>query len=67
MHAPSDPTFKGTPLIEAALGKLQDRFAFDYRRVQGLAHADALQLYRTWVALTMIVCDPAVSALVVQE
>ncbi len=46
VHAPSDPTFKGTPLIEAALGKLQDRFAFDYRRVQGLAHADALQLYR---------------------
>jgi hypothetical protein len=47
LHAPSDPTVKGTALIEAALGELADRFDFEYVAVRNRPHDEAMRLYRT--------------------
>lgn len=47
VHAPSDGAIKGTPLILDALEQLRDRFDFDLVLVQGKAHAEAMELYRS--------------------
>ena len=46
LHAPSNRAIKGSDMIEAALERLSARFDFDYRPVTGLAHRDAMELYR---------------------
>lgn len=46
LHAPSNPSIKGTHEIEAALDELRAEFSFDYVRVEGLAHEQAMRLYR---------------------
>ena len=46
LHAPSDPTIKGTALIEAALSELREQFEFDYVAVKGVPHAEAMALYQ---------------------
>jgi glycosyltransferase involved in cell wall biosynthesis len=45
VHAPTSPSIKGTPIIEEALGRLGDRYDFEYRRVIGLPHEEALKVY----------------------
>lgn len=47
VHAPTDRGIKGSNLIEAALDQLAGRFAFDYRTVTGLPHAEAMKLYKS--------------------
>jgi hypothetical protein len=46
LHAPSDPSIKGTAEIETALDVLHQEFDFDYRVVKGLPHKEAMQLYK---------------------
>lgn len=46
LHAPSDPTVKGTALIEAALAELTGEFDFEYSAVRNRPHHEAMQLYR---------------------
>lgn len=46
LHAPSDPTIKGTALITEALQALRSEFDFDLRLVQGIPHEQAMALYR---------------------
>ncbi|CAM3644320.1 glycosyltransferase [Marinicrinis lubricantis] len=47
IHAPTQPSFKGTAFIEAALTHLKQKgIAFEYKRIEYLSNAEALQLYR---------------------
>jgi hypothetical protein len=45
LHAPSDPSIKGTSLIEASLKALQKEYAFQYVAVRGETHERAMALY----------------------
>jgi len=47
VHAPSNGGIKGTPMILAALQRLQARFDFELITVENTPHAAALQIYRT--------------------
>lgn len=47
VHAPSDPAAKGTKYVLAAVEQLKSEgLKFEFRLVQGMAHADAIALYR---------------------
>jgi hypothetical protein len=46
VHAPSDPGIKGSKLIIEAVERLKKRHAIDFILVQGLRHAEALEIYR---------------------
>jgi hypothetical protein len=46
LHAPSDPSIKGTATIEAALKTLRKDYAFEYLAVRGETHERAMALYR---------------------
>jgi hypothetical protein len=46
LHAPSDPSIKGTAAITEALQALQSEFDFELRLVHGLPHEEAMALYR---------------------
>ena len=46
IHAPTQPSFKGTAEIESTLARLkQDGFQFDYRRIEHMSHAEAMSYY----------------------
>lgn len=48
IHAPTQPTFKGTATIEAVLDQLRAAgFHFEYKRIEKMSHKEALQLYQT--------------------
>lgn len=48
MHAPSQQAFKGTAHIERAVESLKRKgLEFDYIRVSGMAHEEAMELYKT--------------------
>lgn len=42
LHAPSDPRYKGTAIVEAALASVRNRRSLEFRLVTGMAH-DLLQ------------------------
>jgi hypothetical protein len=46
VHAPSRAAMKGTALIEPMLHALHDEGSIEYRRLQGLPHADMADAYR---------------------
>lgn len=47
IHAPTQPSFKGTKFVESALNRLKaEGHQFVYRRIEGMSHADALGYYR---------------------
>lgn len=47
VHAPTQPTFKGTAIIEAVLHSLWNMgYTFTYYRIENMSHDEALQLYR---------------------
>lgn len=46
IHAPTNPQFKGTDAIEAAIEKIKKDQPIDYRRVQNMSHQQAAKLYR---------------------
>jgi hypothetical protein len=47
LHAPSDGSIKGTPLILDALERLKGRYDFDLILVEKKTHEEALALYRS--------------------
>ncbi len=47
VHAPTDPIFKGTKYIQEAIKKLSRRYNIDFTLVQGLAHSEAIEIYKT--------------------
>ncbi|PYZ97566.1 hypothetical protein CR205_02930 [Alteribacter lacisalsi] len=46
LHAPTNPKFKGTEFIEAAIENLRNTHDFDYRRIEKMSHAQVIDLYR---------------------
>ncbi|WP_206529761.1 glycosyltransferase family 1 protein [Brevibacillus sp. SYP-B805] len=47
IHAPTQPTFKGTVYVEDAIQRLrQAGFQFDYKRIEFMSNAEALSYYR---------------------
>lgn len=46
LHAPTNPQFKGTKYIEAAIRQLKAKYKFDYRRVEKMNHKMAVRLYQ---------------------
>jgi len=46
LHAPSDPSIKGSDTIIAAVERLKERFPIEFVQVKGLPHAEAVKLYR---------------------
>lgn len=48
MHAPSQQAFKGTVHVERAVENLKRKgLEFDYVKVSGVSHAEAVELYKT--------------------
>jgi hypothetical protein len=47
VHAPSDATIKGTPLILEALNQLRSRYDFELILVEKKTHEEALAIYRS--------------------
>jgi hypothetical protein len=45
LHAPSDDSIKGTPLIEAALEQLRQKHDFEYIPIRRVPHHEATRLY----------------------
>ena len=45
LHAPSDPTIKGSEYIIAAVERLKARYPIDFVLVKGLPHSEAIKLY----------------------
>jgi hypothetical protein len=47
IHAPTQPGFKGTAIIEATLSSLWSQgFVFEYKRIENMGNEQAMQLYR---------------------
>lgn len=47
VHAPTSPMVKGTKFVRSAVAALQSEgLVFEYREISGLAHDEAVQLYR---------------------
>lgn len=46
LHAPTNPDFKGTVAIEAAVRQLQKSYDFEYRRIEKMNHEAAIKLYQ---------------------
>lgn len=46
IHAPTNPAFKGTAYIEAAIARLRQTHTFEYRRIEKMSNREATQLYR---------------------
>jgi glycosyltransferase involved in cell wall biosynthesis len=47
VHAPSDASIKGSRYIIEAVEKLKQRFPIEFVLIQGMPHAEALNLYRS--------------------
>lgn len=46
VHAPTNPEFKGTALIERVIDQLRSQYQFDYQRVERMSNTQAVQLYQ---------------------
>ncbi len=46
VHAPTSPEYKGTKYVIEAVQALQKKYDFDFQLVQGMAHEDAIAVYR---------------------
>lgn len=46
IHAPTNPAFKGTAYIEAAIDRLKGKYDFDYVRIEKMSHQEAAKMYR---------------------
>lgn len=58
LHAPTNPLFKGTAYIEAAIERLKSEgFTFRYERIEHLSNDQALQLYQAAdIVVDQILC-----------
>lgn len=46
LHAPTNPDFKGTEHVEAAIEKLRGSYEFIYRRIEKMNHDEVISLYK---------------------
>jgi hypothetical protein len=46
VHVPSNALIKGTASVLDVVGRLRDRFVFDFRLIEGVTHAAAMDLVR---------------------
>lgn len=46
LHAPTNPDFKGTIHIEAALEKLKKKHCFTYKRIEKMNHSEVVNYYK---------------------
>jgi hypothetical protein len=46
VHAPTDPSIKGTPLIQRAIDKLKKKYPIELTLVHGVPHEQAMRAYR---------------------
>lgn len=46
LHAPTNPAFKGTAYIEAAITRLRETHNFEYRRIENMNHKQVVALYQ---------------------
>jgi len=46
LHAPSDGSIKGTPMIDEAIARLKDRWDIEYVVVRNMPHHEAMLAYR---------------------
>lgn len=46
LHAPTNPSFKGTVHIENAIHQLQGKYDFDYVRIEKMSNEKAIEMYR---------------------
>lgn len=58
LHAPTNPDFKGTRIIEDTIYRLRSEgLSFEYRRVEGMNHEAALALYKNAdIVVDQILC-----------
>ncbi|WP_028988221.1 glycosyltransferase [Thermicanus aegyptius] len=58
LHAPTNPEFKGTKIIEAALDRLkQEGYSFAYRRIERMNHQAALAEYeKADIVIDQVLC-----------
>lgn len=47
VHAPSDPSTKGSKYIVSAVERLKSVYPINFIQVQGIPHAEAVRIYRT--------------------
>ncbi|OEH86528.1 hypothetical protein BHU72_13025 [Desulfuribacillus stibiiarsenatis] len=45
LHAPTNPDFKGTVIIEAAIESLKSTYDFEYKRIEKMNHEQVIRLY----------------------
>lgn len=46
LHAPTNPKFKGTAIIEGAIDQLRDSYEFEYKRIEKMRHSQVVALYK---------------------
>ncbi|MGP1907710.1 glycosyltransferase family 4 protein [Metabacillus sp. JX24] len=46
LHAPTNPDFKGTRHVEAAIEKLRETYEFTYKRIEKMNHDEVISLYK---------------------
>lgn len=46
LHAPTNPAFKGTEHVEAAIEKLKEKYEFTYMRIEKMNHDEVIALYK---------------------
>lgn len=57
VHAPTNPAFKGTKIIEEAIDKLRRELPLRYTRIERKSHRDAIALYRQAdIVIDQILC-----------
>jgi glycosyltransferase involved in cell wall biosynthesis len=57
VHAPTNPTFKGTEAIEKVISQLQKEIPFRYQRIEKLSHKEAVALYKAAdIVIDQILC-----------
>lgn len=53
VHAPTNPTVKGTVYFEEAIQKLSEKYPIQYTRIERMDHHQAMEIYKT----ADIICD----------
>lgn len=57
LHAPTNPDFKGTAYIEAAIQKLKRKYQFAYKRIEKMPNAQVIRLYqKADIIIDQILC-----------
>lgn len=57
IHAPTNPDFKGTAYIEAAIDRLKETYDFDYQRIEKMNHQEAIRLFhKADIIVDQILC-----------